>query len=60
MQENKEVLKKLDDISKILRHLLAVELYRANTPQPQIGKLLGISAGSVNALLKGIKKEPTK
>lgn len=47
---------KLDEISKLLRHILALELYKSGMTQEAIGKHLKIATGSVNALLKGVKK----
>ncbi len=47
--------KKLDDIEKVLRHLLVIELYENGLTQEEIGKHLKIAKGSVNKLLKGVK-----
>lgn len=54
---DKELNKKIDNIEKILQHLLAIELFRHDVPQADIGKHLGIATGSVNKLLKGLKKQ---
>lgn len=56
-REYKEVSKKLTTIERALQHLLAVELYKLDVSQADIGKHLGISTGSANKLLKGIKKK---
>jgi predicted transcriptional regulator len=52
-KENLE--KKLNDIELILKHLLAIELYKNDVNQADIGKHLSIAKASVNKLLKGIK-----
>lgn len=58
MSENyKDLAKRLTGIEKLLQHLLAVELYKVGVPQREIGKHLGIATGSVNRLLKGVKKQ---
>jgi len=56
-KEYKELSKQMTSIEKSLQHLLAIELYKLNVSQADIGKQLGIATGSVNKLLKGIKKE---
>ena len=55
--EHKEIGKQITAIEKLLQHLLAVELYKLDMTQEDIGKQLGIAKGSVNKLLKGIKKQ---
>lgn len=52
-----ETHKKLITIEKTLQHLLALELYKLNVSQADIGKHLGIAKGSVNKMLKGVKKQ---
>ena len=56
-KEHMELVKKISGIEKILQHLLAVELYKFDVSQKEIGKHIGIATGSVNKLLKGIKKQ---
>ncbi len=56
-KEYKELGKKVDHIERTLQHLLAIELFRHDVPQSEIGKHLGIAKGSVNKLLKGLKKQ---
>jgi len=55
-KEYKELSKQITTIEKSLQHLLALEMFKLDTPQAEIAKQLGIATGSVNKLLKGIKK----
>ena len=55
-KEYKELTKQITAIEKTQQHLLAIELYKLDMSQADIGKQLGIATGSVNKLLKGIKK----
>lgn len=55
-KEYKELSKRIENIEKSLQHLLALEMFKLDTPQAEIGKQLGIATGSVNKLLKGLKK----
>jgi predicted transcriptional regulator len=41
---------------ELLRHLLAIELWRGGLSQEQIRKRLGISMNAVNAMLKGVSR----
>ncbi len=41
---------------ELLRHLLAIELWRGGLSQDQIRKRLGISINTVNAMLKGVRR----
>ena len=41
---------------ELLRHLLAIELWRSGLSQDQIRKRLGISMNNVNAMLKGVSR----
>ena len=56
-KEYKELSKKITNIEKTLQFLLAVELFKLDLPQAEIGKQLGISTGSANKMLKGLKKQ---
>lgn len=56
VEENKEIIKRLENIEKIIQQQVIIELYRDGITQPNIAKNLGISAKTVNKLLKGIKK----
>ena len=40
----------------LLRHLIAIELWRGGLSQDQIRKRLGISINTVNAMLKGMSR----
>ena len=42
---------------EILRNLLAIELWRSGLSQAEIGKRLGVATGTVNKMLKGVKRE---
>lgn len=55
-KEYKELSKQITSIEKSLQHLLALEMFKLDTPQADIAKQLGIATGSVNKLLKGLKK----
>lgn len=55
-KEYKEISKQIISIEKALQHLLVLEMFKLDTPQAEIAKQLGIATGSVNKLLKGIKK----
>jgi predicted transcriptional regulator len=44
---------------ELLRHLLAIELWRGGLSQQQIRKRLGISINAVNAMLKGVSRTIT-
>ncbi len=41
---------------ELLRHLLAIELWRGGLSQDQIRKRLGISINTVNEMLKGVSR----
>jgi predicted transcriptional regulator len=46
----------LSTIGQLLRNLLAIELWRGGLSQAEIGKKLGMAAGSVNKMLKGVSR----
>lgn len=48
---------KLENIENLLRHLLVIELNRHDVPQQEIGKHIKVSTGTVNKMLKGVKKQ---
>ena len=54
---NKKILQILESINNSLQQQIIIELYRSGIPQTQIAKNLTIGAGTVNKLLKGIKKQ---
>lgn len=56
-KETKEIIKKIEGLERTLQQLVIIELYKGGISQPEIGKNLGIGAGVVNKLLKGIKKQ---
>lgn len=56
-KEYKELNKRIVNIEGALRHLLALELFKLDVSQANIGKQLGIATGSVNKLLRGVKKQ---
>lgn len=45
-----------DEVRELLRHLLAIELWRGGLSQNQIQKRLGISINTVNEMLKGVSR----
>jgi transposase len=46
----------LSTLSQLLRNLLAIELWRGGLSQAEIGERLGVSAGTVNGMLKGVSR----
>lgn len=48
---------KLDEISGLLRHLLAVELWKGGASHEQIGKHVHVAKAAVGTMLKGVAKE---
>jgi predicted transcriptional regulator len=51
--EGVEIIKRTNDL---LQTLVALELWRGGLSQAEIGKRLGIAAGSVNKLIKGVSR----
>jgi predicted transcriptional regulator len=45
-----------DDVVVLLKHLLAIELWRAGLSQAQIRSRLGLGMNVVNEMLKGVKR----
>jgi hypothetical protein len=46
----------LSTIAQLIRHLLAIELWRGGLSQAEIGKRLGVATGSVSKMLKGVSR----
>ncbi len=46
---------RLEKVSALLEHLIAVQMYRGGATQPDIAASLHMSVGKVNGLVKGIK-----
>jgi hypothetical protein len=45
----------------LLKHLLAIELWRGGLTQSEIKTRLGLGSGTVNGMLKGVSREiPTR
>ncbi len=44
------------EVALLLKHLLAIELYRGGLSQAQIRKRLGLSMNVVNDMLKGVSR----
>lgn len=58
MSQQKDLnLEKLDSIEKLLKHLLAVELYIGGASQKDICKHLKISKTTAVELLRGVNKK---
>jgi hypothetical protein len=53
--EVKRIEEKLDRTNMLLMQLVAIELNKGGLSYAEIGKRLGISTGSANALIKGYK-----
>ena len=47
----------LSNIAQLLQNLLAIELWRGGLSQAEIGKRLGVATGSVNKILKDVRRE---
>jgi len=45
-----------EDTSMLLKHLLAIELWRAGLSQLEIRKRLGLNMNAVNRMLKGVSR----
>jgi predicted transcriptional regulator len=58
--EVKSVEEKLDRALALLSQLVAIELAKGGVSHAGIGKLLGISTGSANGLIKGYKPSGAK
>jgi len=48
-----------DEAVILLRHLLAIELWRSGLSQTEIRKRVGLGMNAVNEMLKGVSKEVT-
>lgn len=46
----------LDRIENLIKHLLAIQLYRSGVNQQTIAKHLGIAKAKANDMLKGVEK----
>ena len=57
MARNKKIIEPMDEVIDLLKKLLILEFFKMNVPQAEIGKRLGIAAGSVNKMLKVVNKE---
>jgi hypothetical protein len=53
MNDQNKSLQKIEDL---LRHILAVQLYRGGASQQQVAKHLKISVGKCNELLQGVQR----
>ena len=58
--ETKSLEEKFDRALTLLTQLVAIELAKGGVSHANIGKLLGISTGSANGLIKGYKPRRTK
>ncbi len=50
-------LAKLDEIAGLMKHLIAIELWRGGASQDQICKHIHVSKTDVGAMLKGVNRE---
>ena len=57
MDNEKMTSEKYDRIILLLEKLVAIELFRLDVKQAEIGKHLGIATAKVNSMLKGIGKK---
>jgi transposase len=48
-----------DEMVKLLKQLLAIELWRAGLSQSEIRKRLGLGMNVVNDMLKGVSRDVT-
>jgi DNA-binding transcriptional regulator LsrR (DeoR family) len=51
------VCEKLDKITELLEHIIAIQLYKGNASQDEIAKNLHMGKTTVNNLVKGLKKQ---
>ncbi len=49
--------KTMNDIKRLLQQMIAIQLYCAGAKQKDIAKNLGLAVGTINGMVKGIKKE---
>lgn len=52
-----EISKNLKEIQQLLKHSIVIQLFNAGASQNEICKNLSLSKTTVNAMLKGVKKE---
>lgn len=46
----------LNEVAELLRCLVSIELWKGGVAQAEIGRRLGISAGTVNKYVKGVQR----
>jgi DNA-binding MarR family transcriptional regulator len=61
MAKQEEIIsQKLDEVTRLLQYLVAIELYKEQVPKELIGKHLHIAKSTVVKMLKGIEKKGKK
>ena len=55
MADDSRIEKKLDAITELLKHLIAIDLARGGVPQSEIAKRLKMSNTTINKMVKGVQ-----
>jgi hypothetical protein len=48
-----------EETTLLLKHLLAIELWRGGLPQSEVKKRLGLGSVTLTGMLKGVSRETT-
>lgn len=59
-KELSNISNSLNEIKRLLQQQIAIQLYTNGVSQNEIGKNMKIATGTVNHMLKGMKKEKAK
>ena len=52
-----KIAKSIEELKKLLQHLIAIQLYTGGATQDEIAKNLKITKPTINRMVKGVKKE---
>ena len=52
-----KIAKSIEELKKLLQHLIAIQLYKGGATQDEIAKNLKITKPTINRMVKGVKKE---
>ena len=52
-----KIAKSIEELKKLLQHLIAIQLYKSGATQDEIAKNLKITKPTINRMVKGVKKE---
>lgn len=56
MDNNKEILEKLEQTNKLMERLVAIQLFSNGATQREIASNLDVSVGYINKIIKGVKR----